>query len=675
MTDIARPVYREGQFLTAADFIAEQAYHRQALGRHQVGEHTWGLVVGLELVEVPDPGGAGFVDVFLTPGMAIDGYGRQIVSFEQVPVDTNLFNAFLDSSHRSVWIQFAEVEAAPTPDGWTDCDQSQPTRAIETFRLVVDPVDAVTEVVVAGEVAVPQPAAGGTIPADTSVPFQEPPEEPPVARWLVRLGSLLWDGVARRFRPAGGRLVEGRRFAGVVAAEVLAPAETLRVARRTVPADLDAADFAGVEGRLRVQGRINAERELWMEGDPIRFTYDAGGANTDPPITLVRDHGPAGGKHRLRLTLGDVAGTDVSLSVGTTADALTADPVAEVIADGRVRVPKGPLDMGATHRQEIELKTAGYGLGTQEGVLYQRSPSMFAWYAGGSHSETPLDPGKNPSGVQLVPRLVLDAEGSLDFGAVTHQMLKLWSAPGTTVYGVGVQPWTLYFRTDADFCWFRDGTHADIRGGAGAGGTVAMKLGEDSTLEVFGAEKVSTDLTVGAGGDGWVKTRHVKGKSAFSDADDHLFLNWGTGLDVFVGGNGVASDLEVSGGVRVLGAGSAAVQSVIKVISTNLSVANGFDGTRGLPGSWSWNWGSALDECYTVFCVVNAFALINTELFSSNPTRATSTDSIPQNVWARVDTFSNTSANGQAFFAQSLAGNENNNALGITVVAIGRKIP
>lgn len=674
MTDIARPVYREGQFLAAADFVAEQAYHRRALGRHEVGEHTWGLVVGLELVEVPDPSGSGFVDVFLTPGFAVDGYGRQIVSFERVVVDTNLFNAFLDSSHRSVWIQFAETDAAATPEGWTDdCADGQPTRAVETFRLVVDPVDSDTDVIVAGEVAIPEPAAGSSIPADTSVPFQELPEEPPIARWLVRLGSLLWDGAARRFRPAGGRLTEGRRFAGVVAADVLAPAATLRLARRTAPADKDADDFAIVEGRVRAQGRINAERELWMEGDAIRFTYDAGGSPTDPPITLVRDHGASGGKHRLRMTLGDTAGTDVSFSMGTTADAAAAEPVAEVVADGRVRVPRGPLDMGTTHRQEIELKTPAYGVGTQEDVLYLRSPGKFAWYAGGQHKDTPLDPGTSPSGAQLVPRLVLDGEGSLDFGAVTHQMLKLWSATGTTIYGIGVQPWTLYFRTDADFCWFRDGTHVDVRGGAGAGGTLAMKLGEDSTLEVFGAEKVSTNLTVGAGGNGWIKSRHVNGKSGFSDADDHLYLNWATGNDVFVGGGGAASDLEVSGNVRIKGPGQPAVESVIKVIKNDLAVKNGSGVGTGTPGSWSWNWGSALDECYTVFVVVNAFSIVDTDLFSTNPSRYTDADMIPQNMWARVDAFSNAGANGRAFLAQSDATQESNNAIGITVVAIGRK--
>ena len=106
----------------------------------------------------------------------------------------------------------------------------------------------------------------------------------------------------------------------------------------------------------------------------------------------------------------------MSLSIGTTADAAAADPVVEVRADGRVRVPLGPLDLGTVHRQEVQFADGAYGLGTQDGVLYQRSPAKFAWYTGGVHSDTALDPGTGTSGPG-VRRLVLDAEGALDFGA------------------------------------------------------------------------------------------------------------------------------------------------------------------------------------------------------------------------------------------------------------------
>ncbi len=672
--EVARPTYAEGQFLSAADFQAEQDYHRHAQARHETGQHTWGVVVGFELVEVTDPADAGLVDAFLSPGLAVDGYGRQLVSFWRIQVDPTLFAAFTDAAHRSVWLQYTAFDAAPTPDGYADCADAQRTRAIETFRLVIDPVDATTDVVVDGAVAEPPPAADATIPADTSVPFQELPSEPPIARWLIPIGWLFWDGGVRRFRPAGTKLTQGRRWVGAVAAELLAPADTLRVAPRMAFPNPDAADFATVEGRLRAKGRINAERELWMEGDEIRFTLAGGNEPVGKQLTLGRDTGPSGGKNRLRLTLGASPSPDVTLSIGTAADAAQPDPVVEVRGDGRVRVPLGPLDLGTTHRQEVELKTADYGLGTQEGVLYARSPSMFAWYTGGVHSNPALDPGTGTSGPG-VRRLVLDAEGSLDFGAVTHQMLKLWSAPGTTVYGVGVQPWTLYFRTDADFCWFRDGSHVDVRSGAGNGGTLAMKLDDNSLLQVFGAEKVSGDLTVGAGGNAKVLVRHVNGKSSANDNADHLYLNWATGLDVYVGGGGRASALDVSGGIRVRGGGLPAVQSVIKVVTRDLVIQNTFNGTEGLPTNWSTSWAGELDEVYSVYCVLTGFGLITADMFRPSPHRSASADTIPQWVWTKLDGHSVAGAWGRSFCSESEKAWEGDNCVAFTVVAIGRKLP
>lgn len=663
VVDVERPRYGEGQFLSAADFRAEQDYHRRALARHQLGGHTWGIVVGLELIESPDPVDGSLVDVHLTPGLAIDGYGRQVVSFGRVALDPGLFDAFTTDAHRTVWIEFDEVTARPAPDGYEDCSPGRFTRTVETFRLVVDPVSTRADVVVEGLLAAPPPAPAGTpeIPADTSVPYQEPPVEPPLVRWLVRLGTVRWDGGARRFRPAApGRLAEQRRYVGAVAADVLAPADTLRLARRT-PTTPDDAEFATVEGRLRVEGRLTAEREVRVFGGPVRFT-DPGGEEQNTPITLTRHDGP-GTEHRLRVRLGDAASATTALTVGTGG----AATVAEVRADGRVLIPLGPLDLGTDHRQGVDLHGPGYGIGTQPGLLYLRSPSRFAWYTGGTHDDAAGAPGAGGS-----VRLELDSEAALDFGARTHQMLKLWSDARGPMYGIGVQSHTLYFRTDHDVAWFRRGVHVDDRGKAGDGGTVMMTLDSSSTLNVFGQAKTSGNLTVGAGGDAAVVTRHVRGKSWNSDAGDHLYLNWNTGLDVVVGASNNHSALEVNGRLRVRATGQSAVDTVVKVVRTDLVVTNQFNGLAGSPGNWSWNWGNALDEVFTVFVVVNGFTLTD-DLFDATPTRTASDSVIPQNVWARVSSFTDAGANGQAFCSQSDAGAEANNKTAITVVAIGRK--
>lgn len=660
-TDISRVRYSEGQYLTAADFQTEQDYHRRSIARHQLGGHTHGIVVGLDLVETPDPADATLVDVHLAPGLAIDGYGRQLVSLRRATLDASLFDAFVDDAHHEVWIAFDEIATRDAGPGWADCGDGAATRTVESYRIVVDPLDDVTEIVVEGAVAATPPAPAGTteIPADRSVPYQEVPAEPPLARWLVKVGEVRWDGAALRFRPAATeRLIAGRHYAGAVAAELLAPSGTLRVARRWEPADLDAEDFTTVDGRLRARGRINAERELWMEGLPIRFTLPLGSEPATKAMTLVRT-----GADELRLDLGDDAavGTSLSIGAGTTTTAL-------VQADGRVQLPVGPLQIGpGTALQEVELHDSSYGVGTQrggvgDGTLYLRSARQFAWYTGGSHEPDQLDPGTGG-----VLRLVLDGEGTLDFGATTHQMIKLWSSgPTDGGYGIGVQNATLYFRSHFDVAWYRNGMHSDIRGSSG-GGTVQMRLTEDATLQVTGAATTGGHLTVGAGSDAVVITRHVRGKQSGGDGIDHLYLNWGVARDVIVGGGGTSSGLEVTGPLRVRAAGAAAVESVVKVVRREAVVQN----VGNAPGMWDVDFGGQLDEVFEAFVVVAGFGLTPTA-FNATPPSHPSASNIPQYVWARCDGFNATHAWGRAMCSESDPTVAGDNHVAITVIAIGR---
>jgi len=206
VTEVDRVRYTEGQFLGAADFQDEQDYHRRALGRHETGGHTWGIVVGLELVENPDPADSQFVDPVLNPGLAVDGYGRQIVSFGTVTIDSALFDAYTTDGHRTVWIEYDETTSSPAGAGFADCRDGEATRTVETFKIVIDPPATITAVIVDGAPAAPPPTPSGTpeIPADTSVPYQELPVEPPLTRWLIRLGTLHWDGTVGSGRPPGG---------------------------------------------------------------------------------------------------------------------------------------------------------------------------------------------------------------------------------------------------------------------------------------------------------------------------------------------------------------------------------------------------------------------------------------------------------------------------------------
>src|SRR6516164_7042262 len=91
LDEVARPTYRDGQYLGALDFVAEQAYQLSMRRRLSVGQHTWGIFFGLTLREVAREGDPNTVDVFLDPGLATDGYAREIVVFYPYSLDVAAF--------------------------------------------------------------------------------------------------------------------------------------------------------------------------------------------------------------------------------------------------------------------------------------------------------------------------------------------------------------------------------------------------------------------------------------------------------------------------------------------------------------------------------------------------------------------------------------------------------
>jgi trimeric autotransporter adhesin len=95
-------------------------------------------------------------------------------------------------------------------------------------------------------------------------------------------------------------------------------------------------------------------------------------------------------------------------------------------------------------------------------------------------------------GVQLAPQT------SLFCGQQVRQMLNLWG----TRYGIGVQSYTLYFRTDdgapgGGFAWYEGGTHNDGKTNSGGGSTL-MTL-DTSGLRVNGTLVSSSDRNLKAG--------------------------------------------------------------------------------------------------------------------------------------------------------------------------------
>jgi hypothetical protein len=96
---ITRVRYRERQRLTAADLRSEQSYRLGMAGRHHLGPHEWGVIRGLRVVRVES--GA----FRLMPGVAIDGYGREVLV--PLPVDLRIAD-FAESQCWFVYVYYCE---------------------------------------------------------------------------------------------------------------------------------------------------------------------------------------------------------------------------------------------------------------------------------------------------------------------------------------------------------------------------------------------------------------------------------------------------------------------------------------------------------------------------------------------------------------------------------------
>ena len=222
MTGPLRPEFHEGQVLAAADLAATVSYARATAVRHARLAHDWGIADGLALTTEnrTDPAtGAGFVEVSVQAGLAVDGTGREIVVPAPVVLSEADFEAVNGADRPTtepypVFLTAADrVQPATGP---ASCAGSTgPTRVEESYQILFKRLG--DERLVADQ----QPPAVSAAPA-----------APPVL-WLVLLGFVQWtDGhftwvfpEARGVRP---------RYAGVRADTVSARSGEL--ALRTRPA-------------------------------------------------------------------------------------------------------------------------------------------------------------------------------------------------------------------------------------------------------------------------------------------------------------------------------------------------------------------------------------------------------------------------------------------------------
>jgi hypothetical protein len=512
---IERLHYYQGQYLGARDFEDQQAYHLGLRRRHNLGPHTWGLVAGLQLVEIAQEGGGGGVDVFVLPGLAVDGFGREIVVLAPARLGGELFEPFRNQPERylRVFIAYDEEQAKRPRPGYQSCaTEGQFGRVRETFRLLVEPEPPAHEpVVVAGrrpEPGVRPPAVAGddvsaflAIPRDASVPHQELPDDEDRPRWLVRLGNVLWDGQKLIPDDADPPLLnQNRSFLGAVAEEVLAPQGRLVLRHRwshevlpikpapDSPDDPDYGVQAEVQGSLQVDRLLVAKADEQVHGGRLRF-HDAAGDYAGVPLTVHRVEVNALGGRDLRLTLGAAAAAENRLAVGPEGvDQFTVAADGLVQAAGDVAIAgeldlTGALDFADGPGDKVILDgdldaDDAKVLGVEPGTLYARSPVRHRWYLntaadGGGSDAMQLD--NNGLRVEGDARLA----GDLQLDDQHGDRVVLRGAKGDpNAMTLGTESGTLFAKADQRHRWY-------IGDNADGGGSDRMAL-TTSGLSVLG---------------------------------------------------------------------------------------------------------------------------------------------------------------------------------------------
>jgi hypothetical protein len=320
-TDIERLNYYEGEYLGAVDFAAEQQYHRNMRQRHNLGQHTWGIISGLGLAVAPNGGTSGgfaTADVYLQPGMAVDGFGREIVVLGQAALTETMFAAFYDPTAGanpvwiSVWIGYQQALLQSSTDACASANVSGSYgRVEETYTLTATTSGSppINDAIVVDGAQTAPPASSNTtpttplpdpppvtLPFDDSVPFQEFSTDDSSLSWWILLGRVFWDPHNQIFLQsnadpvlAAAAINAGREYAGNVSAALYVPGGTYTIVDRDAPDQLPTVptdpNYGGVRvkiaGSLQVDRLLNAETNVLIGG-----AYNA----SDPglsPLTIV----------------------------------------------------------------------------------------------------------------------------------------------------------------------------------------------------------------------------------------------------------------------------------------------------------------------------------------------------------------------------------------------------
>jgi hypothetical protein len=222
---IELPVYYEDQILGAADLNAAVDLSTGQLARHERYLHTWGIADGLQLQAAgkTTAGNQPYIDVTCTAGVAIDGWGREIVVVDDEllnPLSFQQANVFVKDQFHPVFLAGIDENAAAPSLAMGGCFNAQTSRRRQSFVIEFG-----------------RPGSQFDLERQTPATVLDGPGE---GGWKVLLGYVKYDSTLSRFvAVADSDEGVGRRYAGVQADEVVA--RSGRVVVRSRSADRPSA--------------------------------------------------------------------------------------------------------------------------------------------------------------------------------------------------------------------------------------------------------------------------------------------------------------------------------------------------------------------------------------------------------------------------------------------------
>ena len=352
---IARVSYFERQFLRTQDFVDEQAYQIAMRRRHNIAHHRWGVVEGLKIVVEEG-------NLFVEPGMAIDGYGREVTLPQIQPISSD---AFIDkgSSVLDVWLLYNRVGSDAAPNGFAGCNGNGDTpnyRWQETAQLLLTVPDP----------DFPDPRKPESVPVGDLEfgPARTPPDDPQ-NDWPVFLGRVTKS-------PKNEITIEhdNRPYISLIGESIIAPSGEVLIKLGAEDPDRDFAVFISRaeqenntphlainnDGQIEVRGDTTLHGNLTLAGGSLEFKV--GEARAPWSIYHAKDEN----LEQLRIEIAKTNSADNQFAIGHWSEeekkfkeCLTVDENCTITVHGNL-VVEG-LVRGNAARDAINLTTLGPG--------------------------------------------------------------------------------------------------------------------------------------------------------------------------------------------------------------------------------------------------------------------------------------------------------------------------